>query len=66
MSGRKDMLKLVSLAVGAGCEAELGGSHWRLVCPNGSRVIVSASPSDHRAVMNARRDLRRCGVELGR
>lgn len=38
---------------------ETGGDHLRFVGPEGELVHVSATPSDHRALKNARSDLRR-------
>jgi len=37
----------------------LRGSHYRIRLPNGRSVIVSATPSDRRFIMNVRADVRR-------
>jgi hypothetical protein len=59
------MKSLVRAAQDAGCEVDLsGGGHWRLKCPNGKIVFMPSSPSDFRAIRNARAMLRREGVAL--
>lgn len=59
---KKDMERLVARARDAGADVS-GGSerHWKVRCPNGVLIIVACSPSDHRAVKNARARLRRTG-----
>lgn len=62
---KKDMQRLIARAEAAGCQVD-GGSdrHYKLRCPSGVLVILATSPSDHRAVKNARARLRRAGVAL--
>lgn len=56
--------KLVDTATRAGWTASNGGSHLRLESPQGRVVVVSKTPSDHRAVNNTRAELRRAGLEV--
>ncbi len=35
------------------------GKHVRINLSNGARVYVASTPSDHRALLNARRDIRK-------
>lgn len=42
-----------------------GGRHLKWLHPDGETMVVtSATPSDHRALMNARSDLRRAGLDI--
>jgi hypothetical protein len=36
--------------------------HYRWLSPTGGFVVTSSTPSDHRAVLNIRRDLKRYGL----
>ena len=35
---------------------------WQIMCPNGEIVTLHATPSDHRALRNARSHIRRAGL----
>jgi predicted RNA binding protein YcfA (HicA-like mRNA interferase family) len=39
-------------------------SHYRLQSPNGDVYFAGSTPSDRRAVLNLRADLRRMGADL--
>lgn len=41
-----------------------GGGHIRWTSPARSTVITSMTPSDRRALLNAKRDFKRNGLEL--
>ena len=65
MSASKEMASLMKLAEEQGWRIEQGNSsHYRWFSPNGGFVITSSTPSDHRAIMNIQRDLRRYGLIL--
>jgi predicted RNA binding protein YcfA (HicA-like mRNA interferase family) len=64
MSARSDHAAIVRAAIRAGCVKVRDGKHVILRAPNGTRVVVSRSPSDHRAADNLRAMLRRAGVEV--
>lgn len=54
---------LLERAKDAGAVVGLTGSgHWRITTPDGKRLFVSQTPSDHRAVINLRAELRRAGL----
>ncbi len=58
---------LVKVAVKQGWRVEIGrNQHLRFCPPDKDRrpVVVSATPSDRRAMLNARANLRRQGLEL--
>jgi predicted RNA binding protein YcfA (HicA-like mRNA interferase family) len=46
------------------CTQRRRGGHWRIAGPAGQLVVISASPSDPRALNNIRADLRRAGAPL--
>lgn len=55
--------KLISAARAQGWTIEVRrNSHLKWVSPDGKSVFTSSTPSDHRAVKNARRDLRKAGL----
>lgn len=69
MSGmKKDLNELLKLLQTPryGCTvAAPNGRHWRVTRSGYRAVTVSRSPSDHRALMNIKSDLRKyLGVEL--
>lgn len=37
-------------------------SGWQIMCPNGEIITLHATPSDHRALRNARSHVRRAGL----
>jgi hypothetical protein len=62
----KDMKRLLRKAVKLGATLEQGRKHVKVRCPNGALVIVASTPSEHRAVLNARARLQRQGgLDLG-
>jgi hypothetical protein len=62
---RSDMMKLIKLAKKHGCTAERTGSgHWKIVCPNGSTLTASFSPSRPGAYRDTIKALRKAGVPL--
>lgn len=55
----KDYAKVIAKAKARGWRVEPGTKHDRLVHPTGARVVLSGSPSDHRAAANLEAQLRR-------
>ena len=35
---------------------------WQVRCPNGQLILMHVTPSDHRALLNIRSHVRRCGL----
>lgn len=67
MSIRKDYRALLRQARKLGCTTgTTRNGHLRVLCPNGDAVFASGSPSDQRAVLNFRSQLRRAGVDIDR
>lgn len=62
---KREMEALVREAVELGCRVK-EGRHWKLLCPGGTMVVTSKTPSDWRGVANFRAQLRRAGVQVGR
>ncbi len=63
----RDLRPLVEAAEAAGWTVtQTRNSHLRLVPPtkDGTPLILSGSPSDHRSILNARAALRRQGVSV--
>ena len=59
----KDLRPVAKLARRQGWTLEQRkGGHLRWQPPAGDYIVTSATPSDARAVKNARRDLRRAGL----
>lgn len=55
----KDFNTYIRSLVKQGWRYEAGGRHCKLITPKGDRtVVVSFSPSDHRAMLNFKRDVR--------
>lgn len=62
---RADMMKLVKKAKSKGCSVERSGSgHWKIVCPDGTLITASFSPTTPGAYRDTIRDLRKAGVDL--
>ena len=60
-----DMRKLMRRAKKAGCTVtRTGGGHYKIITPNGTRIICSFSPRDNGAYRDTLRDLRRDGVQI--
>jgi hypothetical protein len=49
----------VSSLIRSGWEYHMGGRHGKLVSPEGRRMSVPCTPSDHRAFKNFRSDIRK-------
>lgn len=62
----KKMLKeMLSQAEALGARVEMTkNSHWKVFCPDGSIVVTGGTPSDRRALLNFRAQLRRAGLEI--
>lgn len=58
MSIKKDLNELISLLTRIGCIVTVGGNSHYKVAYGTSCVFVAASPSDYRAFLNIRRDIR--------
>lgn len=60
-----EIRRLVEAAKRHGCRVEKKGSgHLAVYAPNGDIVNLPFTPSDHRAVLNCRSQLRRAGVRV--
>jgi len=61
----KDYKPLVAIARAQDWAVTIAnGGHVRFQSPTGSVVFVSATPSDHRGLLNTRACLRRAGLHL--
>ncbi|EKZ96647.1 hypothetical protein D769_24303 [Cupriavidus sp. HMR-1] len=58
-SNDKTVSALVRTLVRSGWQYVNGKTHGKLVAPNGRRLAVPGTPSDWRASLNFRRDIRR-------
>ena len=58
-SNDKTVSALVRTLVRSGWQYVNGKTHGKLVAPNGRRLAVPGTPSDCRANLNFRRDIRR-------
>ncbi len=58
-SNDKTVSALVRTLVRSGRQYVNGKTHGKLVAPNGRRLAVPGTPSDWRAGLNFRRDIRR-------
>ena len=58
-SNDKTVSALVRTLVRSGWQYVNGKTHGKLVAPNGRRLAVPGTPSDWRAGLNFRRDIRR-------
>jgi predicted RNA binding protein YcfA (HicA-like mRNA interferase family) len=56
---RHDLAKLLRQASACGWQVMRTRRHWRLLHPNGGIVVLSSTPSDRRALLNVRAQLRR-------
>lgn len=62
MHGDKQHRQLLRKAEDLGARIEVsGGGHLKVYTPNGAVVFCARTPSDNRAAVNLRRDLRRTG-----
>lgn len=60
-----EIRRLVEAAKRHGCRVERKGSgHLAVYAPNGDIINLPFTPSDHRAVLNCRSQLRRAGVSI--
>ena len=58
-SNDKTVSAMVRTLVRSGWQYVNGKTHGKLVAPNGRRLAVPGTPSDWRASLNFRRDIRR-------
>ena len=61
-SNDKTVSALVRTLVSSGWKYVNGKTHGKLVAPNGRKIAVPGTPSDWRASLNFRRDIRRIGA----
>lgn len=52
-------LTILCQTLDPGAALDRTGKHVRINLSNGARVYVASTPSDHRAFMNVRRDIRK-------
>ncbi len=65
MSLKRDMQDLVAEVRAAGWTVTYtGAGHWRCQGPAGGLVFCASTPTDSRAVRNARTQLRKAGLDL--
>lgn len=65
MSHRSDVRDLLKKAERAGCVVTMRKcGHYKIVTPERRTVFCSQTPSDHQALYNIARDLRRAGVNV--
>lgn len=55
----KNIATVVRKLVRHGWQYHMGGRHGKLVSPTGRKMPVPCTPSDHRAVHNFKRDIRK-------
>lgn len=58
-SNDRNVSDVVRELVRNGWRYHMGGRHGKLVSPAGRRMPVPCTPSDHRAFLNFKRDLRK-------
>lgn len=61
---QKDLRQLLRRVDRLGWTIQQGGSHLKVIGPNGAFVTVPSTPSDWRAIRNCRAQLRRAGCPL--
>lgn len=61
-SKSKEIQKLVCIRIRQGWRYQHGKKHGKLVAPNGSKAPIPFTPSDFRAVLNFRSQLRRTAL----
>lgn len=59
----KDLAEFVRSLVIQGWKFCRGGRHGKLTSPSGRRISVPCTPSDHRALRNFQRDIRKLEQE---
>ena len=59
-----DLKALQAHAEAHGWRVEVGGRHLKWRGPKGQLVVSAITPSDHRALMNIKSDLRKRGLPL--
>ena len=65
MSTLKELKSLLELATQQGWQVERRNSnHYKLIAPNGKVVFTSSTPSDNRAILNIKRDLKSAGLVI--
>lgn len=57
-SANKDIRTEVRALIRKGWHFSWGGKHGKLISPSGRKFTVPTSPSDHRSLLNFRRDVR--------
>lgn len=65
MTMHKDVKVLFRRCQTLGCEiVKRKNNHYTIILPWGKKVFVSGTPSDHLAIRNMVRDLRRMGLKV--
>lgn len=59
MSNRRDVQKLVDRVEALGWSVEIGKAHYKCKHPKSDIVVMSATPSDNRALQNMKSDVNR-------
>ncbi len=55
----KDIASFVRTLIMSGWQYHMGGRHGKLISPSGRKIPVPCTPSDHRAFLNFKRDIRK-------
>ena len=61
---KKDIRRVFKALEAQGWRIDRGKRHFKCKAPNGGLVTIPSTPSDHRALLNARAQLRRAGADL--
>jgi hypothetical protein len=63
-SRKKDVRVLIKAIRKLGCEVHNHQGHWKIYRDGSYLTTVPGTPTDHRALLNARSRLRRLGLDL--
>jgi len=63
---KRELEDLLRQAEAAGCTIRRNkrGGHVKVLVPGGPMIVLSASPSDWRGLLNARAAFRRAGLDI--
>lgn len=58
-SNDKNIADFVRSLIRIGWQYHMGGRHGKLISPKGRKIPVPCTPSDYRAILNFKRDIRK-------
>lgn len=64
-SNNKDINQEVQMLIKSGWKVKNGSKHAKVISPEGHRLIIPSTPSDHRAWLNFSRDIRKINKKQG-